>query len=183
MAGDVAADPGSICGRRPAFKKGLENPCDSPNGPARNLGEQDFNRGDIDPHRNSPPSAIVRRYLVDLRDFNQRAKEMTKSKRVSFCVAAAFPLAFVLVLFVSAPSHAEIHCAGGHCNCSGDKDCNEMFEHHCAPTGGSCNNDNNTCVCTEAKAESSSGSGSSGGKINKHPIGTMGINKKNQNQQ
>ena len=105
---------------------------------------------------------------------------MTKSKRLSFRVVAAFPLAFVLVLFVSAPSHAEIHCAGGHCNCSGDKDCNEMFEHHCAPTGGSCNNDNNTCVCTEAKAVSSGGTG---GKINKHPIGEAGVNKKSQSQQ
>lgn len=55
-----------------------------------------------------------------------------------------------------------------------------MFEHHCAPTGGSCNNDNNTCVCTEAKAASS---GNSGGKIKKPPIGQVGVNKKNQSQQ
>ena len=115
---------------------------------------------------------------MDLRDFNQRAKEMTKSKRLSFRVAAAFPLAFILVLFVSAPSYAEIHCAGGHCNCSGDKDCNEMFEHHCSATSGSCNNDNNTCVCEEAKA--AVGSSGTGGKINKHPVGTVGTNKMKQ---
>ena len=105
---------------------------------------------------------------------------MTKSERPSFHVVAAL-LACVRSRAVrSAPSYAEIHCAGGHCNCSGDKDCNEMFEHHCAPTGGSCNNDNNTCVCTEAKAVSSGGTG---GTIKKHPIGQVGVNKKNQSQQ
>lgn len=52
-----------------------------------------------------------------------------------------------------------------------------MFEHHCAPTGGSCNNDNNTCVCTEAKAVSS---GNSGGKIKKNPVGSVGTNKMKQ---
>ena len=51
-----------------------------------------------------------------------------------------------------------------------DKDCNEMFEHHCSATGGSCNNDNNTCVCKEAKTKSSSGSPAA--TIKKHPVGT-----------
>jgi len=90
---------------------------------------------------------------------------MTKSKRRSFHVAAVLLAGLALALFSNAPSYAEIHCAGGHCNCSGDKDCNDMFEHHCAPTGGSCNNDNNTCVCTEAKAVSSSGNG-----YKNHPV-------------
>jgi hypothetical protein len=105
---------------------------------------------------------------------------MLKSKRPSLHVAAALLAAFSLTLFASAPGYAEIHCAGGHCNCSGDKDCNEMFEHHCSATSGSCNNDNNTCVCTEAKAVSS---GSSGGTIKKPPIGQVGVNKKNQSNQ
>ena len=106
---------------------------------------------------------------------------MTKSKRPSFRVAAALLAGLAFTLFASAPSFAEIHCAGGHCNCSGDKDCNEMFEHHCSATSGSCNNDNNTCVCEEAKA--AVGSGTSGGKITKHPVGQVGVNKKNQSQQ
>jgi hypothetical protein len=101
---------------------------------------------------------------------------MTKSSR-SFHLAAALLASFSFALITSAPGHAEIHCAGGHCNCSGDKDCNEMFEHHCAPTGGSCNNDKNTCVCTEAKAVSS---GNSGGKIKKNPVGSVGTNKMKQ---
>jgi hypothetical protein len=104
---------------------------------------------------------------------------MTKSKRPSSRVAVALLAGLSFTLFASAPSFAEIHCAGGHCNCSGDKDCNEMFEHHCSATSGSCNNDNNTCVCEEAKA--SVGSGSSGGKtIKKHPVGAMGTNKMKQ---
>jgi hypothetical protein len=97
---------------------------------------------------------------------------MTKSNRLH--VAAAFLAAFSLALFASAPGYAEIHCAGGHCNCSGDKDCNEMFEHHCSATGGSCNNDNNTCVCTE-KATASTGN-----PTRKHPVLTAPVNKKGQ---
>src|SRR5262249_3928081 len=101
---------------------------------------------------------------------------MSKSKP-SFRLAAALLASFGFAFVVSTPSRAEIHCAGGHCNCSGDKDCNEMFEHHCAPTGASCNNDTNTCVGTEAKPVSS---GSSGGTIKKHPVGTAGANKMKQ---
>jgi hypothetical protein len=81
---------------------------------------------------------------------------MTKSKRPSFHVAAALLAAFILASFASAPARAEIRCAGGHCNCSGDKDCNTMFTSLCTDTGGSCNNDNNTCTCNQ-KALSTSG--------------------------
>jgi hypothetical protein len=89
----------------------------------------------------------------------------------------ALPLAFVLVLFVGAPGHAEIHCAAGHCNCSGDKDCNTMFTSLCTDTGGSCNNDNNTCTCDQKASVSSGGSG---GKIKKNPVGAVGTSKMKQ---
>ncbi|MGH6737327.1 MAG: hypothetical protein ACRECX_14815 [Methyloceanibacter sp.] len=82
---------------------------------------------------------------------------MNTFTRSSFRVAMALLAAFILALFVSAPGHAEIHCAGGHCNCSGDKDCNTMFTSLCTDTGGSCNNDNNTCTCTQ-KAKAATGS-------------------------
>jgi hypothetical protein len=64
------------------------------------------------------------------------------------------------MLFATGPALAEIHCAGGHCNCSGDKDCNTMFTSLCTDTGGSCNNDNNTCTCTQ---KLKAATGSSGG--------------------
>ena len=54
---------------------------------------------------------------------------MTKSsRRSSFHIASLFSAALTLALFTSTPVRAEIHCAGGHCNCSGDKDCNTMFD-------------------------------------------------------
>jgi hypothetical protein len=99
---------------------------------------------------------------------------MTKSRRLSFHLVAALFAAFAFTLFASAPGHAEIHCAAGHCNCSGDKDCNTMFTSLCTDTGGSCNNDNNTCTCNQKASVSS---GSSGGKIKKPPVGAVGTNK------
>jgi hypothetical protein len=93
---------------------------------------------------------------------------MIKSNRPSH-IAAAFLAAFALMLFAGAPARAEIDCAGGHCTCSGDKDCNTMFTHLCKDTGGSCNNDNNTCTCTQ-KLKAATGSGS-GGKV--VPKGTL----------
>jgi hypothetical protein len=83
---------------------------------------------------------------------------MTKSKRPSYYVAA-FLAAFALALFASAPSQAEIHCAGGQCHCSGDKDCNTMFTSLCKDKGGSCNNDNNTCTCPQALKSPTTGTG------------------------
>ena len=83
---------------------------------------------------------------------------MTKSHPPSYRVAIGFLAAFTLALFASAPSQAEIHCAGGHCTCSGDKDCNTMFTSLCKDTGGSCNNDNNTCTCTQ-KLKAATGGG------------------------
>ncbi|MGE5260790.1 MAG: hypothetical protein ACM3MH_07920 [Actinomycetota bacterium] len=103
---------------------------------------------------------------------------MTKSKRLSFHLAAALFAAFAFALLTSAPGHAEIHCAAGHCNCSGDKDCNTMFTSLCTDTGGSCNNDNNTCTCNQ---KASASSGGSSGKIKKHPVGTVGTKMKQSN--
>ncbi len=102
----------------------------------------------------------------DFRDFNLRVNEMTKSKRPLIQLAAALFACLGLALFASAPGRAEIHCAGGHCNCSGDKDCNTMFEHLCTDTGGSCNNDNNTCTCTQKAKVLSGGTGTK-----KNPVG------------
>jgi hypothetical protein len=82
---------------------------------------------------------------------------MIKSSWPSYYVALAFFAAFALALFVSAPTQAEIHCAGGQCHCSGDKDCNTMFTSLCKDTGGSCNNDNNTCTCPQAKVSTGGG--------------------------
>ncbi len=86
---------------------------------------------------------------------------MSKSNWPSFKIPTALLAAIVLMLFASPPVRAEIHCAGGHCNCSGDKDCNTMFTHLCKDTGGSCNNDNNTCTCTQ---KLKAATGTSGGK-------------------
>ncbi|HZP09240.1 hypothetical protein [Methyloceanibacter sp.] len=91
---------------------------------------------------------------------------MTKSKRPIFHHITAL-LAFLgLALLAGMPVRAEIHCAGGHCNCSGDKDCNTMFTHLCTDTGGSCNNDNNTCTCTQKAKVLSGGTGTK-----KNPVG------------
>ena len=97
---------------------------------------------------------------------------MTKSSRPSFHIASLFLAAFALALFAGAPARAEIHCAGGHCNCSGDKDCNTMFTSLCTDTGGSCNNDNNTCTCTQKLKTTT---GTSGG--NKHLPNMAPVNK------
>ena len=98
---------------------------------------------------------------------------MTKSKRPLIHLATAL-LAFLgLAVFASAPGRAEIHCAGGHCNCSGDKDCNTMFTHLCTDTGGSCEKTTDTCSCTQKAAVSSGGSG---GTIKKHPVGAATTN-------
>ena len=82
---------------------------------------------------------------------------MTKAHWPSVYVATAFFTAFMM--FAAGPTRAEIHCAGGHCNCSGDKDCNTMFTDLCTDTGGSCNNDNNTCTCTQKLTATTGGSG------------------------
>ena len=83
---------------------------------------------------------------------------MTKTHRPSFYVAAAVFAAFML--FATGSSRAELNCAGGKCNCSGDKDCNTMFTSLCTDTGGSCNNDNNSCTCTQKLTATTGGSGS-----------------------
>ena len=83
---------------------------------------------------------------------------MNKSNRPSYYVVA-FLAAFALALFSGGPSQAEIHCAGGHCTCSGDKDCNTMFTSLCKDKGGSCNNDNNTCTCPQALKSPTGGTG------------------------
>jgi hypothetical protein len=98
---------------------------------------------------------------------------MTTINRPSFHLAAALFAAFVFALFASAPVRAEIHCAGGHCSCTGDKDCNTMFTHLCTDTGGSCEKTTDTCSCTQKAAVSSGGSG---GTIKKHPVGAATTN-------
>ena len=82
---------------------------------------------------------------------------MTKAHWPSVCFATALFAAFMMF---AGPARTEIHCAGGHCNCSGDKDCNTMFTHLCTGAGGSCNNDNNTCTCTQKLTATTGGSGS-----------------------
>lgn len=81
---------------------------------------------------------------------------MTRVRRLSFVTSLACFALFTVI--AAGPAGAEINCAGGKCDCSGDKDCNTMFTHLCTDTGGSCNNDNNTCTCTQ-KLTATSGSG------------------------
>jgi hypothetical protein len=46
-----------------------------------------------------------------------------------------------------------------------------MFEHLCTDTGGSCNNDNNTCTCTQKLSSTIGGSGTKKHPIVKAPVG------------
>jgi hypothetical protein len=64
-------------------------------------------------------------------------------------VAATLLFAASILGFMSAPSHAAIHCGGdGYCSCSGEEDCNRMFTDLCTGSGGQCTGSGDTAACT-----------------------------------
>jgi hypothetical protein len=64
-------------------------------------------------------------------------------------VGATLLFAASILGFMTAPSHAAIHCGGdGYCSCTGEEDCNRMFTDLCTGSGGQCTGSGDTAACT-----------------------------------
>jgi hypothetical protein len=71
------------------------------------------------------------------------------ARKPAATVGATLLFAASILGFMTAPSHAAIHCGGdGYCSCTGDEDCNRMFTDLCTGSGGQCTGSGDTAACT-----------------------------------